>query len=320
MTMQGWFDSLRRMVGDPGTIPGDTGGAVPDDAPQAPPAPNALVHDLGTHGCTAVLLNGIACLVEVTTWDKPTVQVTFEGSDRRKAELRVRGRGPGSVLSIEDTSVGHGITVSNLRGGNVVVGNMSVSADSNSSISVSGNGCSINMSGGRITVNGVDMTDKMQGGASVSQEPPARLLVRVPVGMALSLEDMRGETTIGDVCGNLTVYSAGMSHLHAGKVRGLEVTIAGSSRVEVAHVDGPCQVTISGSGRVRCRGGRTSKLYASISGSGHVRFDGTATEADLSITGSGEIDVFRVVERLRKRKTGSGAITVGSTGPNVERF
>ena len=297
-------------------------------APAAAPTADAIHHDLGSYPCTAVLLNGIACPVEMHPCGEPTVQVRFEGSARRKAELRVRGRGPGSVLSIEDTSPGEGITVSNLRSGNVVVGNMSVSADSTSSVSVSSGGCSIQMAGGRVKINGVDVTEQMRNGGGVAigasdkaAEQPARLVLRVPLGMALSLNDMRADATIGDVGGNLSVYSSGVSRVAAGKVRGLEVTIAGSGRVEVAEVaGGPCQAHISGSGRVRVRRGNVGKAVASITGSGNVRYDVTAEEADLSITGSGEIDLFRATKRLRKRKTGSGAITVGSMAAGCERI
>ena len=335
MTMRKWLDGLRRMVGDPGVIPDDVCTTVPDDAqappvapaaptpPAAPTATGATTHSLGSHACSAVLLNGIACPVEVSVWDQSLVDVTFEGSDRRKGELRVRGRGHGSVLSISDESPGSGISVSNVHVGNgmrqVVVGNMSVSADAGSSISLSSNGHSIQVSGGRIKVDGVDVTPNA-GGKAVPTEPPARLLLRVPVGMSLSLEDMRADVTVGDTEGSLSVYCAGSSKVSAGKVSDLEVTIAGSGRVDTAIATGTVQAHISGSGRVRCRGGTAKKLHADITGSGSVRYDGTAEVADLSVTGSGEIDVFRVVKRLRRRRTGSGRITVGSTAPDVENL
>jgi len=86
----------------------------------------------------------------------------------------------------------------------------------------------------------------------------------------------------------------------------------GSGDIDVASVNGPFNVRIAGSGRVRAASGRVSLMQASIAGSGGVLLNGVAGQLHASIMGSGDVRVARVTGGVTKAVMGSGEVRVGS--------
>lgn len=103
----------------------------------------------------------------------------------------------------------------------------------------------------------------------------------------------------------------GSGSIYAGPTGALAANIGGSGAIDVAAVDGVTKVAIGGSGDVRVRGGRASRLEVSIGGSGDVRFDGTAGDVAVSIAGSGDVQVAEATGRVSRSVVGSGDLRIG---------
>jgi hypothetical protein len=139
-----------------------------------------------------------------------------------------------------------------------------------------------------------------------------------------------GQWTIANVEDNLHVASAGSGQLHTGSARhmsltiagastattthvqdGLEISIAGAGDVRVGEASGPVNVSLAGGGNVRVGGGRASNLEVNIMGSGNVEYAGVADTLEAHIAGSGDIRAAKVLGTVNKSIAGSGSIEVG---------
>jgi len=140
-----------------------------------------------------------------------------------------------------------------------------------------------------------------------------------------------GDNEIGNIGGDLSYASAGSGDLNAGNILGnAGITTAGSGDVELGRIEGNLTYTSGGSGdfdadyvggeklssksggsgSVDIDGGNVTELYVKVGGSGGVHYDGKSTNAELYVSGSGEITVQEPSGSLRKKKRGSGSIRV----------
>ena len=79
-----------------------------------------------------------------------------------------------------------------------------------------------------------------------------------------------------------------------------------------------CTAKMKGSGTMELELQSTTKVNASISGSGKITLRGTANENDLSITGSGDIKAFSLpVLKSKADITGSGRIEISAIDTTV---
>lgn len=95
---------------------------------------------------------------------------------------------------------------------------------------------------------------------------------------------------------------------------GLDAELAGSGSVRVAHVNGPVQIEIAGSGGVVIDGGRADPFSVEIAGSGDVTFRGEAVNPRVEIMGSGDVKVNSYSGNLDKDIMGSGDFEVMNRG------
>ena len=142
----------------------------------------------------------------------------------------------------------------------------------------------------------------------------------------------RGDIALGKVEGRLSILSTGSSDLTIGDVgeaeieklgsgdivlgtiaRGLRYDSAGSGDTSAAAVNGPVEVLINGSGGLRLGGGTAKPLRLRLNGSGDVRFEGVAVNPDVSVNGSGSVQIQAHKGPLRLRSF-SGAVTYGESG------
>jgi len=140
-----------------------------------------------------------------------------------------------------------------------------------------------------------------------------------------------GAWVAGDVRGKLRIAEAGSGAVRTGAAGSADISVAGagdvavgqvagavaamdvgSGDIDVASVNGPFNVRIAGSGRVRAASGRVSLMQASIAGSGGVLLNGVAGQLHASIMGSGDVRVARVTGGVTKAVMGSGEVRVGS--------
>jgi len=180
----------------------------------------------------------------------------------------------GDTLSISETSPSGG-------NGSVVISGGSVMVSSFGSVSI--NGVTVGGRGGNTYISG--------GGNS-----PVSIKVYVPYRTPVTVVTMASNVNIDGVDGPLTAR------------------ITGSSNVTASAASGAVDATITGSGSVRIEQGEISNLTVKITGSGDVKFGGTAQDANLQVTGSGDIRVEHVINPPVKRVTGSGDIRVHRVG------
>lgn len=91
---------------------------------------------------------------------------------------------------------------------------------------------------------------------------------------------------------------------------GLNAEVMGSGNVRVAHVNGPVEIEIAGSGDVLIEGGRANPFSVEIAGSGDVTFKGEAVNPSVEIAGSGHVKVNTYSGTKRESIAGSGRFTV----------
>jgi hypothetical protein len=86
-----------------------------------------------------------------------------------------------------------------------------------------------------------------------------------------------------------------------------KLAVAGSGRMRAARLGRDGEVSIAGSGRVELGSVEGGRIKASLAGSGRVAIDGHADELELSIAGSGSCDAEGLlVERAAVHIAGSG--------------
>ena len=184
-------------------------------------------------------------------------------------------------------------------------------------------------------------------GASISYDEMAQIIVRVPqdarvsasgavfgeVGRSENLDlhlagcgdwvvaNVHGRLSLmnsgsGDVrtgsAGSMRVSTAGSGDIYShGVSSGLDASIAGSSDIHLMEVSGPVKVRITGSGDLGIGGGHASDIDVFIAGSGDVNYKGVAETLTAFVAGSGDVNVAHVNGAVKKSVAGSGDVNVG---------
>lgn len=109
---------------------------------------------------------------------------------------------------------------------------------------------------------------------------------------------------------DLTISGSG--DVRSGPVTsGLEATISGSGNLDIARLDGPLKARVSGVGQVRVPQGSVTDMQARISGSGGIDFGGVARTLDAEVSGSGDVRAGEVTGQVNKHVSGSGEVRIG---------
>lgn len=147
-----------------------------------------------------------------------------------------------------------------------------------------------------------------------------------------------GDAALGDVAGALELSSAGSGDVVGGAVQSaliksaasgdttlgavngrLKASLAGSGDMNVASLTGPLEVNIAGSGDVAVTGGAVADADISIAGSGGVQIDAPVQRLEVSIAGSGDVTVEGAAASLKASIMGSGDVSVRSVSGPVEK-
>lgn len=166
---------------------------------------------------------------------------------------------------------------------------------------------------GNMVTSSVIIQDNGRGSMSIvsGASPQITINITLPAGANISVDDCCGAVEIGAFRGNLYTYISGSTKVHAQAVRGIKATISGSGEVAINQLNGgEAKLQISGSGSIKIQDGRASELDANVSGSGNIWANVIAQDADLCVSGVGEIVVKCVQGRLSKHKGRLGNITV----------
>lgn len=256
--------------------------------------------------------------------DRITVRVT--GTKRRVDAITVEERG-GDIVINESYGDGNVVDVVVASGdvyvnhgnaahvgpvfGSVTVNNRGVAIGS---MTVSGAGAvGVNMSGGRVTVNGVDVTDTV--GAN---DPPATIDVTLPMGSKPRLDLELSGTGVAMVsvsCAKVKVRASGCAGVGIANATKLKVRAMGTANVAIAEMVGDCDIGASGCAVVAIKGGIIGNLEVDASGTANVGvFAASADEAGLEASGMARITVARVKRPASRSVSGMAQITVTRTG------
>lgn len=89
------------------------------------------------------------------------------------------------------------------------------------------------------------------------------------------------------------------------------LSLAGSGDVDIMNIScDNCELALSGSGDIELSGSVKGKVTAALAGSGDISLSGEAAEAELSIAGSGDIDIrdLKVSGAVNYQVAGSGKV------------
>ncbi|MFA6160588.1 MAG: DUF2807 domain-containing protein [Patescibacteria group bacterium] len=236
---------------------------------------------------TDLRFSNLAANIVVEVWGQSGMDVTMSGP--KDALEAIIAKADGSTLFIEGGGASvSGVSIRGSRG--------------SSSVSVSGSVVgSLTIASGNVTV--------VSG--SVSADNLTTIMVKVPRGTRLTLDDTYGNATIGDVDGSLNVSTKCSGKINCGRMRGATIEIFGDTDVHISEINGPLRAQIMGSGDIKVKSGAVTALNVQIMGTGDFRFGGVADTAMLSVLGSGDINVFKVKAKAIKQCLGSGDIKIG---------
>ena len=122
-----------------------------------------------------------------------------------------------------------------------------------------------------------------------------------------------GSLRTGATGGSARLALNGSGNVNAGAVNGaLDADLRGSGSMRVASVSGEsADLNLTSSGTLVVSGGQVARLAATSTGSGSVRYGGSAGVTRASLTGSGSITIHDAGRVESLSDTGSGSINVG---------
>lgn len=104
----------------------------------------------------------------------------------------------------------------------------------------------------------------------------------------------------------------GSGDIKLGAIQGpFKAVVMGSGDITATEINGPVDLEINGSGRVRVFRGEVSSAHIVLNGSGAFEFDGVAIEPDITLRGSGSVEIRAVRGPYKTERTGTGEIRLG---------
>ena len=145
-----------------------------------------------------------------------------------------------------------------------------------------------------VSINGQTVIVKGSGVTvieSIEQEKLS-LNIAVPPGTPLSLYNLKGEVSIGDVLAPLVLTTS--ADVHVGRVTKASVNVSRSGDVSIEQVDEKLDLIASENADVIVHSGDVAHLHVQVSNNGKVEFNGKAMNAELSATDNGDVTIAHV--------------------------
>jgi hypothetical protein len=241
----------------------------------------------------------------ITTQTGPANQITVdvEGSQRYIDSLTIEQ--DGDVVSIREAegAGGDGITVVSTgrgQGGVVVTGRGGIVAGNISGSVITG--------GGRVVVNGVDVTKlAREGGGSIENEPEPTITVTVPAGTNTLIE--RNTDVTLQHGGRVQGTVGGQGRLDARIVVSARLTISGQSTANVRLAEGTLTATVSDQSILRFTG-RGTDVHLTVSGQSILRGDGVYESITGPVSGQSDVRITGQIGTDSLTTTGQSNATV----------
>jgi hypothetical protein len=260
---------------------------------------------------TPVRLSGLSAPVTVIPGSPGEITITIKGdTDYQKAVTVTHGR---AVEIVEKDGGSNSITV---NGGSVIIGgdNSGVVIGSSGTVMtntfgrgsyrtvVSGN------VGGRVIVNGVDVTDVVNERRATTPPSPNRAVtITIPPGTDIAIERC-AKTNISGIKGRIRASIRSQSSLTVDDATGLRAKISGQSTVSVRGT-GPADLDVSGQSTVRLRGD-FQDVELDISGQSTVSGSGTFRTVTGEASGMSRVDFSGAAETTNVTTFGMSTATL----------
>lgn len=196
-----------------------------------------------------------------------------------------------------------GGTATVAAGGTVVSGGAVVSGSP---------GVTVVNTGGRVVVNGVDVTDQVNAAQPEPTEPPVVTVV-VPEGTDVGAERCL-DLTLGGLRGRVRATTSGQGRLVVQEATAARLTVAGQSRAELHRSGGPVALTVSGQSRVRLDGS-FDDVSLELSGQSAVTGSGSYGRVSGHAAGMSRVELFGPVAGETVRTSGMASVRVGGPPP-----
>ncbi len=229
-------------------------------------------------------ISNINADVEVSVIDGNQMVVTIDGPKSEIDGINVNQSG--GTLSIQGTGGESG-----MRGANVVI---------------SGSG-SFSIGGGNISISGGGVNISTGGG-----ENETKLTVGVPKGSSVTVDEVNGNVTIGDIEGPLNASASTSNTVSAGKVKSAMLSVSSGAEIDVKEVTDTLVASASSGAEITVEDGDVTNMVAKVSSGGEVKFSGTATDAQLNASSGGDIEVKHVRNRPQQKSSSGGNINIGN--------
>ena len=127
-----------------------------------------------------------------------------------------------------------------------------------------------------------------------------------------------GDAEIGNVGGGADVSIHGSGDVTTGTVaKGAAMSIHGSGDVRIAKLSGMATAMIHGFGSAQINGGALSALDLDIHGFGDFSHKGSAKDPNISIHGSGDVHIGKVIGQLHSNGVGNIRVDAGDGADNL---
>ena len=142
---------------------------------------------------------------------------------------------------------------------------------------------------------------------AIGKGPEIDVVLRIPEGMPLTIDDFSGTVDIGDLNSHLILRSGGKVVGKVGAVRSAEIQLnGGTSGLAIGDVSGALEVGINGNGDARV--GSAGATEISINGAGDVVMGQISGNLDVRINGGGDVVGGRVSGTFSVAINGSGKV------------
>ncbi|MEO1017263.1 MAG: DUF2807 domain-containing protein [Pseudomonadota bacterium] len=135
--------------------------------------------------------------------------------------------------------------------------------------------------------------------------------VTLPPKTSLTIADFVGSGAVHDLDAPLEIVLQS-GRIDAGRVGPAVLEIPGSGTITLKTVRQRLDVSIPGSGTVEVDGGDVDDVQVDIAGSGDVRYDGTARTAKVGVYGAGDVTLGPVDEKPDITMAGGGDVKISN--------
>lgn len=290
-------------------------------------------HEFAVEPRLRLILTDVSAVVRVRRGEPGAASVDVSGAEAYADTLEITYDAATNVLDVREEPPVDVVTVA---GGGVVIGagptvvhnvrtrgRTTVATGSGSVVSggsvgsvvtgggvVGGAGVTVVNAGGRIVVNGVDVTEQV---AAQRPEPPPVVTVVVPHGTDIGAERCL-DLTSAEVGGRVRARVAGQGRLSASGVTAARLTVTGQSEAALHRSGGSLGLTVTGQSQVRLDGA-FDDVDLEVTGQSRVVGGGSFGQVSGKATGMARVELSGSAAGQSVTTSGMAKVRIGGSAP-----